>query len=133
MLCGPKHAGCSCWGAHSGLLARGVEAEVEVPDEPVAHGGPQLEGGAQHAADDALLQGAPLVDDLLLYGVPGCVLHQPAALPWREDVQQVDAPALQGFWDVSDLEAFSLCHKLAQELLVGLLAGVQPLPMVGAG
>ena len=68
-----------CSGAHSGFLALSEEAEIKVPDQPVANRGPELQRGSQECAEKKFLYRVPLVHGLLGDRVPCSVFHQPVS------------------------------------------------------
>jgi len=64
--------------AYPGLLPLCVQAEVKVPQPPVAHAGPQLQGRPQKNFEQRPLHNSPLLQLCLASWVPCCVFHQPA-------------------------------------------------------
>ena len=61
--------------AHPGLLPLCVQVEVKVPQPPVTHAGPQLQGRPQKDFEQRPLHNSPLLQLCLASWVPCCVFH----------------------------------------------------------
>ena len=91
-------------GADPRLLFFCVEAEVEMPDEPVPHGCPKFEGGAQKCPKHSSCDRIPSICLLWQNRVPRCVIHQPTTNHGHKVKAQQDkcnyGHLHKGDWDV---------------------------------